>query len=91
MEHSRKEDALRVAELLRAFAYLALAVFFLSGVINFVNTIRFESGFGGFLTACWYFVKDMFWMGIYYLALLGGSQVILLLLDIKSGEKSPQG
>lgn len=87
MEHSRKEDALRVAELLKAFAYLALAVFFLTAVINFVNTMRFEGGFGGFLTACWYFVKDLFWMGVWYLGLLAASQAILLLLDIKAGNK----
>lgn len=91
MEHSRKEDALRVAELLKGFAYLALVVFFVDGIIDFVNTMRFEGGFGGFIAGLWQFVKALFRMGVLYLCLLGAAHVILLLVDIKAGEKSPQG
>lgn len=84
MDHANNADARRVAELLKAFAYLALAVFFLDGMIGFINDLRNEMSFSGFVSGSWELIKSLFRTGILFLALLGAAQVILLLLDIKA-------
>ena len=80
-------EAGRVAELLKGFAYPALAVFFVNGIINFVKSLRFDFSFSGFLDASWNFLHDLFLMGVVYVCLLASSHVIQLLLEIKSNTK----
>lgn len=83
MDHANNDQVRRVAELLKGFAYLALAVYFLDGLIGFVKIARAERSFSGFLDASWGLIENLFCMGVLYIGLTASSHILLLLLDIK--------
>ncbi len=87
MDQQTTASTKRVADLLKALAYLSLALFFLNALIGFVNDMRFDFSFGGFLSASWSFVKNLFWMGATYLLLLAASHALTLLLGIADNTK----